>query len=237
MEKAAATPAGAEREELLHDARKAAKQARYAGESVERVFGKGAEAFAEAMETVQEALGDQIPSVGEDMTAPANASKPVSQATNAKGRREGESGGGQGTDGEAMTEGFAEVAEARDDAAEHARVLAATDALARARDGGPVDEERAGRLRLSARQELLTELRSQEQQQAREQLARATRQGEEAVEGVIEGVAVVVRNVVPAALLRPEDVIEITYALADQGLRLTRRLALTVVRSLRSLTV
>src|SRR3954462_14350155 len=32
--KAESTPAGAEREELLHDARKAAKRSRYAGESV-----------------------------------------------------------------------------------------------------------------------------------------------------------------------------------------------------------
>lgn len=58
-----ATPAGAEREELLHDARKAAKRARYAGESVARVFGNDAEAFAEAMEAVQEALGEHQDSV------------------------------------------------------------------------------------------------------------------------------------------------------------------------------
>ncbi|SDE36771.1 hypothetical protein SAMN05660485_00720 [Blastococcus fimeti] len=44
------------------------------------------------------------------------------------------------------------------------------------------------------------------------------------------------RNVVPAALLRPEEVIKSMYALSDQGLRLTRRLALTVVGSIRSLT-
>ena len=43
-----ARPAGEEREELLHDARKSAKAARYAGESVSRVFGADATAFAEA---------------------------------------------------------------------------------------------------------------------------------------------------------------------------------------------
>lgn len=170
------------------------------------------------------------------MTAPANTSKPASQATNAKGRRDGESGGGQDERSEAGAEGFAELAETREAAAEDARRLAALDLLTEARDGGPVDEERARRLRLSARQELLTELRSQEQQHAREQLARATRGGEDAVSGMVEGVAVVVRNAVPAALLRPEEAIETTYALADQGLRLTRRLALTVVGSIRSLT-
>ncbi|SNR65964.1 hypothetical protein [Blastococcus mobilis] len=170
------------------------------------------------------------------MTAPANTSKPVSQATNAKGRRDGESGGGQDERSEAGAEGFAELAETREAADEDARRLAASDVLAEARDGGPVGDERVQELRRSARVELLTELRRQEQQQAREQLAWATRRGEDAVTGMVEGVAVVVRNVVPAALLRPEEVIETTYALADQGLRLTRRLALTVVSSIRSLT-
>lgn len=63
VEQAAAHPAGAEREELLHDARKAAKQARYAGESVSRVFGQDATRFAQAMEDVQEALGEHQDSV------------------------------------------------------------------------------------------------------------------------------------------------------------------------------
>jgi CHAD domain-containing protein len=58
-----ARPEGPEREELLHDARKAAKAARYAGESVSRVFGKDATAFAQAMEAVQEALGEHQDSV------------------------------------------------------------------------------------------------------------------------------------------------------------------------------
>jgi CHAD domain-containing protein len=63
VKQADATPAGAEREELLHDARKAAKRARYAAESVSRVFGADAVAFAEAMEAVQEALGEHQDSV------------------------------------------------------------------------------------------------------------------------------------------------------------------------------
>ena len=62
-EDADAKPAGAEREELLHDARKAAKRARYAGESVSRIFGQDAVAFAAAMEDVQEALGEHQDSV------------------------------------------------------------------------------------------------------------------------------------------------------------------------------
>jgi CHAD domain-containing protein len=62
VKKADAT-AGDEREELLHDARKAAKRSRYAGESVSEVFGKDAVAFAAAMEDVQEALGEHQDSV------------------------------------------------------------------------------------------------------------------------------------------------------------------------------
>jgi CHAD domain-containing protein len=58
VEEAESRPDGAEREELMHDARKAAKQARYAGEVVAPVFGKRATRFAAAMEDVQEALGE-----------------------------------------------------------------------------------------------------------------------------------------------------------------------------------
>jgi CHAD domain-containing protein len=63
VEQAQVRPAGAGRGELLHDGRKAAKQARYAGEAVARVFGKDATAFAAAMEDVQEALGEHQDSV------------------------------------------------------------------------------------------------------------------------------------------------------------------------------
>jgi CHAD domain-containing protein len=48
---------------VLHDARKAAKEARYAGESVAAVFADDATAFAGAMEDVQEALGEHQDSV------------------------------------------------------------------------------------------------------------------------------------------------------------------------------
>src|SRR3954471_2794961 len=63
VKEADATPAGAEREELLHDARKAARRARYAGESVSPIFGSDANSFAKAMEDVQEALGEHQDSV------------------------------------------------------------------------------------------------------------------------------------------------------------------------------
>jgi CHAD domain-containing protein len=63
VEEADAKPPGDEQEELLHDARKGAKRARYAAESVSGIFGKNAVAFAAAMEDVQEALGEHQDSV------------------------------------------------------------------------------------------------------------------------------------------------------------------------------
>lgn len=57
------TEDAAEREELLHDARKAAKRSRYAAETVHPVFGADAAALASALEDVQEALGEHQDSV------------------------------------------------------------------------------------------------------------------------------------------------------------------------------
>lgn len=59
IQDAAAAPAEARRA-LLHEARKKAKQARYAGETVAPTFGKKAERFAAAMEVLQDALGDHL---------------------------------------------------------------------------------------------------------------------------------------------------------------------------------
>jgi CHAD domain-containing protein len=46
-----------QRDVLMHEVRKAAKRARYAGESVSGVFGKRATTFAAGMESIQEILG------------------------------------------------------------------------------------------------------------------------------------------------------------------------------------
>lgn len=56
-------PAGRERDELFHEARKAAKQVRYAAEAVAVVFGKDAKRFAAAVTAVQEVLGEHQDSV------------------------------------------------------------------------------------------------------------------------------------------------------------------------------
>ncbi len=63
VERAGAATDAERRAELLHDARKAAKQARYAAELAGDVFGPQARAFAAAMESTQELLGQHQDSV------------------------------------------------------------------------------------------------------------------------------------------------------------------------------
>ena len=58
MSRARRTPAGAERDVALHEARKAAKRARYAADAAEPVFGRDARRFAKRMKAVQSVLGD-----------------------------------------------------------------------------------------------------------------------------------------------------------------------------------
>jgi CHAD domain-containing protein len=58
MHRASRAPEGAGRDVALHEARKAAKRARYAAEAVEPVFGKQARRFAQRMKAVQSVLGD-----------------------------------------------------------------------------------------------------------------------------------------------------------------------------------
>ena len=126
-----------------------------------------------------------------------------------------------------------ELARTRDEAEDLARELLAAQVLQESRNGS--HDERARQLVLAVRRDLLVELREQEQEQARRQLASAADSSEDAVTGLVQGVTTIVRSLVPAVLVRPEEVIETTYALADQGLRVTRRLALVVTQSVRSL--
>lgn len=141
-------------------------------------------------------------------------------------------GNGSGTTASPAT--LDELSRAQEDLTHEIRQLVARDALAVPADSD--ERERAGRMVAVARAELLEQLRGQEQEQARRQLAQATRSGEEAVDGVVRSVTTVVRTLVPAALVRPEDLIEAVYSVADQGLRVSRRLALSVSSGVRSLT-
>jgi hypothetical protein len=126
-----------------------------------------------------------------------------------------------------------ELSRTRDEAEDRARELLAAEVLQSTRNGS--HDERARQLVLAVRRDLLVELREQEQAQARRQLAAAADSSEDAVAGVVHGVTTIVRSLVPAALVRPEEVIETTFALADQGLRVARRLALVVTGNVRSL--
>lgn len=56
-------PPGQERDLAMHDARKAAKRARYAGEAATPALGKAAKKFAKRMKAVQSVLGDHQDSV------------------------------------------------------------------------------------------------------------------------------------------------------------------------------
>ncbi|WP_347059524.1 hypothetical protein ABC795_03560 [Blastococcus sp. HT6-30] len=163
------------------------------------------------------------------MTTPAPAS-PAAPATGPKNRKQSDDDA-PGT-GPATPE-LEEVVRTHEEAEDRARELLAAQVLQEARNGS--HDERARQLVLAVRRDLLVELRAQEQDQARRQLAAAADSSEDAVAGLVRGVATIVRSLVPAALVRPEEVIETTYALADQGLRVTRRLALTLTSSVRGL--
>ena len=63
MRRARATSAGPDRDAALHEARKAAKHARYSAEAVSPAFGKPARRFAKRVKTVQSVLGDHHDSV------------------------------------------------------------------------------------------------------------------------------------------------------------------------------
>lgn len=129
-----------------------------------------------------------------------------------------------------------ELARTQEDVAQRARRLVAGDLVVSGHDGTE-ERHQVDRVLEQARAGLLAELRDQEQERARRQLQEAAASGEDAVAGVIQSITTIVRGIVAAALVRPEDVIEATFALADQGLRITRRLALTTTSSVRSLSM
>lgn len=128
-----------------------------------------------------------------------------------------------------------ELVQTQDDVAQRARRLVAGE-LATSGLNGDDEHGRVDRLLEQARASMLAQLQGQEQERARRQLQEAARSGEDAVAGVVQSVTTVVRSIVPAALVRPEDVIEAAFDLADQGLRVGRRLALTMSSSVRSLS-
>lgn len=126
------------------------------------------------------------------------------------------------------------LARARDEATQRAQEIVAGRVLCESRTGD--EREHAMQLVVAARRDLLTELRAHEQEQARQELARAARSSEDAVAGAVAGMTALVRSLVPAVLVRPQDFIEASYSLADQGLRVARTVALTLAGSGRALS-
>lgn len=170
------------------------------------------------------------------MTAPTKATAGTAESTKAAsagrpvdGEQPALTAGGSGSQN-----GIEELARAQEELTQEIRQLVARQVLEDAADDD--SRERAGHLVTVARADLLEQLREQEQEQARRQLARATRSSEDAVDGVVRSATLIVRALVPAALVRPEDLIEAAYTVADQGLRVSRRFALSVTSSVRSLT-
>jgi hypothetical protein len=165
------------------------------------------------------------------MTTPKPTSSTTPTAATS-GRTRTEDDAPRADAGQAVTE-LEELSRTRDEAEDRARELLAAQILQESRNGS--HDERARQLVLAVRRDLLVELREQEQAQARRQLAAAADSSEDAVTGVVQGVTTIVRSLVPAVLVRPEEVIETTFALADQSLRVARRLALVVTENVRGL--
>jgi hypothetical protein len=168
------------------------------------------------------------------MTTPtkSTATKPASAAAHGNGAQPATEGNPETSNSTATLD---RLVRAQEDLAQEIRQLAAHQALEPSADHDD-DTERAGRLLTVARTQLLEQLQEQEQEHSRRQLADAARNGEEAADGVVRGVTAIVRTIVPAALVRPEDLVDAAFTLADQGLRVSRRLALSISGSVRSLT-
>ena len=89
--RAQAAESAEQRETQLHEVRKAAKRARYAGEALRPAFGDDAKKFAAAMEEVQEVLGEHRDSViaGQTLTGLAAQAREEGEDTFELGRLAG----------------------------------------------------------------------------------------------------------------------------------------------------
>lgn len=169
------------------------------------------------------------------MTSPTTNESTV-QTSGAKNRRDNGQERAENTNGTQAASAPAELADlarAQGELTQEVRLHVARQLVENESDGG--DEARVGKMLGDARSELQEQLLREEQERARRQLADAARNSEDAVAGVVHSVTTILRSIVPAALVRPEDLIEATYSLADQGLRVGRRLALTVSGGVREL--
>ncbi|WP_222269894.1 hypothetical protein [Modestobacter marinus] len=155
----------------------------------------------------------------------STSNESAAQSTATKNRRDSgqdRTQNGDGTQAAPAPADLDDLARAQENLTQEVRQQVARQLVENGSDGG--EEARVAKMLAAARSELLEQLLGQQQEQARRQLAEAARQGEDVVAGVVRSVTSIVRSIVPAALVRPEDLIEATYSLADQGLRVGRRL-------------
>jgi hypothetical protein len=101
--------------------------------------------------------------------------------------------------------------------------------------GGHQNGNGGQKLVTTARQQLVAQLADLDQEHAREQLLAATRSGEAAAAGAVQGVATLLRSVLPTGLIHPEEVIDTAFGLAEQGLRVLQRTAHELVGAAREL--
>ena len=169
------------------------------------------------------------------MTSPTT-NESTSQTSGVKDRRDNGQERAENPNGSQAASAPAELADlarAQGNLTQEVRLHVTRQLIENESDGG--DEARVGKMLTDARSELQEQLSREQQERARRQLADAARHSEDAVAGVVHSVTTILRSIVPAVLVRPEDVIEATYSLADQGLWVSRRLALTISGSAREL--
>jgi hypothetical protein len=167
------------------------------------------------------------------MTKTPESSAQPSTRKDRPDRRTTSANGNGDTTGTSFSGQLDDLARAQQELQQEARQLVVRELMDREPNGD--EEARGGRVLTAARAELLQQLIAEQQEQARRQLIDAARSSEDAVDGVVRSINSIVRTVVPAALVRPEGLIEGTFNLADQGLRISRRLALTLSAGVRNL--
>ena len=164
-------------------------------------------------------------------TGPSNA--PASAAQDSPDQGAAHENGNNNPEGAELYGQLDDLVRAQKELQQEARQLAARELMERQSNGD--EETRADWMLGTARSELLQQLIAEQQEQARQQLTVAARSSEDAAIGFVRSVSNIVRSLVPPALLRPEDLIEATFTLTDQGLRVGRQLALTLSANARDL--
>lgn len=175
------------------------------------------------------------------MTSAPKTNETATQPTPSRSRRDDDDAArpalGEGTSSDQsqppIQDQLEDLVRAQEDLARQIRELTARQLVQHQANGN--GGARTGQVVAKARAELLQDLLREQQEQARSQLEASARSGEDAVAGVVRSITTIVRSTIPPAVVRPEDLIQATFSLADQGLRMGRQVALTVTAGARDL--